>query len=322
MDVRRLKLKKIFGGGLKAFFKKVPRKRVILFSAGIILLGVFLGILYYFRTEIFVIIPGYYKNYEYNSFTSKKNDLIEENAELLLVNDGLNAENAELGATVEDFDQKIENNTKILDNLEKINGNVDDILEFDGKFLKMRLPYVVERYVELSDELDQVRKVLIAKSLEIVEARIGIDTFNRTRAEFDACLVGINWSDSDQNIANYIEDCNKKISIMDEQLLELEEKYDINLEGLNRYLTLLKEQWESSVLYYRAIAKKDYDGANSHDAVFVQKKREISELDPEIFNEFNVLVINILVEEFGDLSMEEQEKEKACDHWYDNNIGR
>lgn len=328
MDVRRLKIKKISFSKLKSFFKKskkikkVSLRKVLLIPFGIVLIGFVAAALYFYREELFVIIPGYYKNYEYNSFTSKKNDLIEENAGLFLKNDELNSQNSELGATVEDFTSKIENNTEILANLEEISKNVDEILEFDEKFMMMRLPYVVERNIELYEDLDKVRKQLVLKSMEIVGAKIEIDFFNKTRAEFDLCLVGIDWADSDQNISDYIDKCSAKFDLMEDQVSEMEEKYDVTLEDLNNYMEILGEQWDASVLYYSAIAKKDYNEANTHDAVFVEKKREISELDPEIFNEFNELVINVLVEEFGELSIEEQEKEKISDDWYDNNIGR
>lgn len=322
MDVRRLKLKKISGGKLKSLLKKISLRKVLLIPVGIVLIGAVSASLYFYREELFVMIPGYYKNYEYNSFTSKKNDLIEENAGLFLKNDELNSANAAFGSTVEDFTSKIENNTEILANLKEISKNVDEILEFDEKFMMMRLPYVVERNIELYEDLDKVRKQLVVKSIEIVEARIDIDFFNKTRAEFDLCLVGIDWADSDQNIADYIEKCNAKFELMEDQVSGMEDEYDVELEGLNDYMTLLGEQWDASVLYYRAIAKKDYDKANTHDEVFVEKKREISELDPDIFNEFNELVINVLVEEFGELRIEEQEKENISDDWYDNNIGR
>lgn len=312
------------GGRLKSFFKfkKISPGRKWFFLAGVALVGVVAISLYYFGEDFFAVIPGYYKNYEYNSFTSKKNDLIEDNAGFFLANDDLNSKNSELGSTVEDFTSKIENNTQIVDNLEKISKNVDEILECDKQLRLMRLPYIVEKSVELYEDLDKVRRQLVGKSLEIVEARIGIDSFNKTRVEFDSCLVSIDWADSDQNIGDYIDSCNTKIDIMKDQISELEKTYNVELVELNNYLSLLEGQWEASVLYYRAIAKGDYNEANSHDAVFVEKKRVISELDPYIFNEFNELVINELVLEFGELSLEEQEKENISDDWYDNNLSR
>lgn len=318
MASRRLKpLKKA-----KESLSKVNTKKIIIFiGLGIVVIGLVV-VAYIYRDDILMILPGYYQNSQYNSLTSKKNDLIEDNTEILLDNDELNEQSSTLGSTIKDYEQKISNNESVLENLDEVTKNINKVLEYDNDFLEMRLPYVIEKYVRLSKDVDEVRKEMFGVSSEIVESRIDIDTFNRKRAGFDKCLDDIDWNSSDAKISSSIKSCNKKLDEMETMVDEMEKKYDIKLEKMREYVSLLKTQWDASAKYYSALSKRDYTTANKYDDTFTSAKRKITDLGMDAFNEFNELVVDPLVEEFEKLSKEETEKEQEADDWYQNNVKR
>lgn len=306
----------------KKLSDKLSFKKLAPFIAGFVLLVIFGAVVFFYRDDLFMLVPGFYQNRDYNNLTSKKNDLVEENARLLAENDTINQESMQLGTSSEDYGKKIENDHKSLENLEKLQKNMDKILVYDKDFEDMRLPSVIATYVELSMELDEVRDRLIDSSVELIEARKAMDKFNKTRAEFDECLAGINWNYSDKNISEGIKSCNQKLPELQTQLDEMKEDFDVELNDLTNYLTLLREQWEASALYYEALSQADYNKANEHDAVFADRKRQISEMEIDVFAEFNAEVIDRIIGEFEDLSKQEDEKEKEANRWYDKNVGR
>jgi len=176
MDSKRLK-------------KKKPKwlLPVIVVIIGVIVATILL-LVWRYADDVFVLVPGYYENRGYNSLTADKNDLIDENAVLLAENDGYEQDILTLGSSVEDYEQMVNLNDSVLSNLDVVAANLETIIGFDNDFNAMRLPTVVATYVDLSLELDQVRKDMVVVSVDITTARRDMSEFNLTRAKFDACL--------------------------------------------------------------------------------------------------------------------------------------
>jgi hypothetical protein len=100
----------------------------------------------------------------------------------------------------------------------------------------------------------------------------------------------------------------------------MEEDYDTELPELNNYFTLLDQQWKASIAYYRALDEGNYNKANEHDDVFAEKKRALSEIDVEIFNEFDEKVTDVYALQINQLLDEEKVKEQEADEWFDDNL--
>lgn len=300
----------------------LPFKKALLLWTGVVLLILFGGLFFIFKDQVLLALPGFYENAEYNELTVKKNDLIDVNAELFNTNTELNGEINELGGTSEDFTKRIEKNKQILSNLETIEDNMNTIMKYDDSFKNMRLPHHVSRYVEISSELDKIRLNLIQIYEEYINARIDMNILNKKRTEFDECLTDINWNGKDSDIAKAIDKCRNYITEIQAQLQVMEDNYGVELTGLTNYFTLLSDQWEASSEYYKALAANDYKKATAHDETFSEKKREISEIDVEVFNEFDNKVIDDLKKEFEKLSEEEVSKEEEANDWYDEYIER
>lgn len=300
----------------------LPFKKALLLWTGVVLLILFGGLFFIFKDQVLLALPGFYENAEYNELTVKKNDLIDVNAQLFKENTELNEEINELGGTSEDFTKRIEKNKQILSNLETIDDNMNTIVKYDESFKNMRLPYHVSRYVEISSELDDIRLELIQIYEEYINARIDMNILNKKRTEFDECLTDINWNGKDSDIAKAIDKCRNYITEIQAQLQVMEDNYGVELTELTNYFTLLSDQWEASSAYYKALAANDYKKATAHDETFSEKKRELSEIDVEVFNEFDNKVIDGLKKEFEKLSEEEVSKEEEANDWYNEYIER
>lgn len=307
-------------GSKKRHFLGLPMKKALLLWTGIVLLVLFGVLFLVFRDPILLALPGFYENRDYNTLTVEKNDLIDENARLLKQNNKLDEELSDLGGSVEDFEIRIEKNKEILSNLETIETNMEAIVEYDDEFASMRLPYNVSRYVQLSKELDETRKELVVVYKDYINARIDMTILNRKRAEFDVCMNDINWSGDDKAIAEGIDGCRTMIEEMLSQVQVMEDNYKVELAGLTNYFTLLASQWEASSDYYKALDANDYQKANEYDSVFAEKKRAISEIDLDVFNEFDNKVTNDFMEKFKKLSQEEIKLEDKADKWYKENL--
>jgi hypothetical protein len=295
-------------------------KKALLIWAGIVLLLIFGGIIFYFRDAIFLLIPGVYENKNYNEITSEKNDLIDDNLELIEENDKIGEEIDELGGSLGDLSTRIEKNKQILQNLEEIEQNISKIIEYDQEINVMRLPGDLSRYVQESKELDKLRKELIEAQIDYVNSKIDMNIFNERRAAFDKCLSEVNWDGADDDIAEGISNC---VSIIDEiqgQIELMEDNYDTELPELTNYFTLRKAQWEARVEYYKALERDEYEEANEHDDEAVAKKREINEIDIEVFNEFYDKVVKELENKFQDLADDEMEKQDEVDDLYQKYI--
>jgi hypothetical protein len=306
----------------KRKFKFSVRTGILAVSA-VILVGLLGFLVYKFHDDMLVLVPGYYQNYQYNQITSKKNDLIDDNADLLEENTGLETSLDVLGLAVEDFETRTTTYAKMTENLQKVKNNLEKIVGYDDDLKNMRLPYVITEYIKLSKTLDELRLKEVGVSLTIAQSRSDLNDINKKRAEFDACLGAINWSDSDANISAAITVCNTKNAEMRTLVTAAETKYSVKLEQISKYFELLEAQWKASADYYTALGAKDYKTANAHDAVFADMKRQISEMDlTAVFNEYPEKVITPLLDNFSQLSLDETAKEAEVNDWYEKNVKR
>lgn len=273
--------------------------------------------------DVYAIIPGIYDSNEYNRLKEEKNDLIDENVELLAQVDELEKELEDVPLTEDGYAEVAEIHGEIIGVQTEIYENLVKIVEIGEELLSMSLPEVVEQYISLSLESDQIRVTLIELALSISEARRDQAELNGMRAAFDNCLADVNWADNDENISNQIKACSGKIVPLQEKGVDMAEMYDVELDRLTTYLTLLKEQWDANAAYYLAIHQGDYTKANEHDQVFVERKRQISELSvSEAFGEFYEEAIGVMVEDFGKMKENEVSKDEEVDAWYEQNISR
>ncbi|MDD3662037.1 MAG: hypothetical protein PHG63_03135 [Candidatus Dojkabacteria bacterium] len=276
-----------------------------------------------YLSDLQALMPGYYQNEEYTASLDLKNDLLEENAELLSQKDEMEAELEQILLSPQNYPHIIEKNNAIISILETARMNQAEIVTIDEELLDMRLPGVVNQYLWLSHELDVTRLDLVQTSIDIATARRDVTEFNKQRNDFDECLSGINWAGADTAIASAVSGCTAHIPVMRQSVVAMEDRYGIELEKLQGYLTLLQEQWEASTAYYVAISESNYMEANQHDEVFVARKREISELDLiDVFNEFYEEALNPMIDRFGELSEDETVKKQRADGWYEQNVRR
>jgi len=295
--------------------------------AGLIFLFVLvIGGLWWFSPyvdELYSLLPGYYENKTYNELTQQKNDLIEENARFLSKNDDLETELATVEADLDGYARMAEIDSEIISSLDDIRTNMGAIIDLDMQFLEMRLPEVVSHYVKLSYDVDEVRKDLIETSLDISSGRRDLAEFNTSRVKFDNCLADVDWAGQDKAISDAVAVCVEGITSMQEKVVVMEDRYEVSLDGLSKYLTLLSEEWTANYQYYGAISEGDYTKANEYDAIFVEKKRAISEIDVNtVFDEFYEEALVPLREKFIGLSEDEREKDRLANEWYENNVQR
>jgi hypothetical protein len=311
------KRKKLFKG-LKL---NLQTKKALLIWLGVLVLLIFGALIFFFRDEVFMALPGFYDNRARQNLTEKKNELISENSDLLEDNNKINSEISELSNNLEDTKKKFEKNKQILKNLETLRGNCEKVLEYDDEILAMRLPYNLSKYSQMSKAANEIRLELIETYIDFINARIEMNLLNIKRSQFDKCLSEVPWeSDDDARIADSIEACLKKITEIKQHIGTMEEDYDTELPELNNYFTLLDQQWKASIAYYRALDEGNYNKANEHDDVFAEKKRALSEIDVEIFNEFDEKVTDVYALQINQLLDEEKLKEQEADEWFDDNL--
>lgn len=201
--------------------------------------------------------------------------------------------------------------------------NLLTIVDIDNEMLDSSLPEVVNQYVRLSLDSDEIRADLIELALKISNARRDLAEISGMRAEFDNCLAAVDWTKADKEVSDAVTACSSKIPAMLAATKKMEKDYEAELDQLTTYLTLLKEQWDANAAYYLAISQQDYNGANEHDVIFVDRKRQISELNVgAAFGEFYEEVITELLKDFEELKETELEKEALVDEWYNRNINR
>lgn len=273
--------------------------------------------------DIYALFPGFYQSSEYDSLSIKKNDIIAQNTELLAEIELLEVELEDVEATMDGYKVMIDLNSEIIILQESVWENMNEILLIDEELLAMRLPDTVAQYVRLSYEQDLARKDLATLSIEISNARRDLAEFKEMRSEFDNCLADVDWAGADKVISDSVLACVSTLPKVLEKTSQMEDRYEVDLERLTEYFTLLKEEWEANAAYYLAISQGDYEKANEHDQVFVEKKREISELNVvEISNEFYEEGLGPMIEQFVELSEEEEGLRAKAEQWYTSNIDR
>lgn len=303
-------------------FRSTPRT-VILVMLGFSLLSLLGFALYYYRSDFLVLVPGYYQNAIYDRLTTRKNDLIDENSELLKEKDDLETSLAEFGQTVEDYDNKIDTYELINTKLSKVNDNFKDILGYDTEILELRLPIHVREYVDVSTEVDNTRWDVVKLSIRITDARILLAQFNRKLVEYDSCLDDAMGLRTDEEVANALSKCNLQIQGITDSVDKMESDYGVELDVLKKYVTLLGEEWTAAEKYREALAQKDHATANTHSDTMSEKKRERTELGEAIaMNQFSELVIQPMVDELVDKIGIAEEKESEADEIYDEYLKR
>lgn len=296
---------------------------------GLVILAVFLlvFIIWWFSPyvdDIYALIPGYYQNEEYNQLTDEKNVLIEDNAVLLVEAEEHETSLGSVSTSADGYDQMIEINSDIVSTNQTIRENLVEILAIDEELSAMHLPDVVRQYVRFSFELDEVRMDMVELSIQIGSARRDLAEFNKKRVEFDTCLADVDWTAADATIAVSVEACAEKIDDLQERVLLMEGQYNADLDEMKNYLKLLSEQWYANAGYYQAISEGKYtEASNKYDSVFVERRRQISELDVvSVLNEFYEEGIGPMLEDLIELGELETEKEKLANDWYDRNLSR
>lgn len=294
---------------------------LVLGIAGLIIILLWWLTPYY--DDIYTILPGFYQNAEYEELSVRKNELMDQNIKTLDEINELGAELAAIEVSSEGYGRMVELNSEIIALQEFAWETINEIIEIDDEFLKMRLPENVAQYVRFGHEYDLTRKDQIALSLELSNARRDAAELSVMRGTFDSCLAGIDWAGADKTIANGVSVCSDLIPPMEEKVASMEDRYGVELEGLSLYLPLLKDQWDANAAYYDAISQGDYTKANEHDKVFVESKRQISEIAvEEAFNEFYVKVVGPMSEEFVLLGEKEAQDAERMNIWYEKNIMR
>jgi hypothetical protein len=288
--------------------------------------GLFIIILWWltpYYDDIYHVLPGFYQNAEYEELSVRKNELMDQSKDTLDEINELGTELAAVEVSSEGYGRMVELNSEIISLQEFAWETINEILEIDDELLGMRLPENVAQYVRLGHEYDLTRKDQIALSLEISNARRDAAELSVMRTTFDSCLAGIDWAGADKTIADGVSACAALISPMEQKVASMEDRYEVELEGLSAYLPLLREQWEANAAYYEAISQGDYTTANEHDKVFVERKRQISEIAvEEAFDEFYVEAIGPMSEEFVILVEEEAQDAERMNIWYEQNIIR
>lgn len=303
--------------------RKIAVKSIVFIIVGLLLIGVISFLLYNFRNDLFLLVPGYYQSKEYNDYLLLKSDLVESNSLLLSQNDELETQAAGQENTVAGFDAKIAFYEQIVSNFQTVQENLVSIVAYDEQFLGMRLPFVVQEYVRLLSELDNLRSQMVDVSLDVASARLDLARFGRDNAEFEACINGIDWELSATDISAAITTCVGHVQDMKAQTLVMQETYGVTLDQTIAYLDALSAQWTASSAYYAALAEHNNQEAAAQDAIYADMKRQIEGMDVvAVFNEFYVEKIGPLVDEFVELSAQEPEKESAADEWYRANMER
>lgn len=288
--------------------------------ATLLLLGV-AGLVYLFNLDPLVLIPRYYQNNEYNEITLEKNELIDKNSDLISQNDEIGSDVVSYNRDVEGYEKRLNGYENLIQNTEQIIKNLQDINELDETLITMRLPFEAKRYAELTYEHDQVRLDMMEKSLKITQSKYDMTQFNYLSAQFDSCIEKAKKNSNDSEVSKQIKNCLTHLNSMSELLTEMESEYDIELEHMNQYVTLMQGKWQASADYHAAIAEDDYETAVKHDDTFIAKNREIEELDPiEYLTEFEREVTEVLVEDFEELREIEREKEQKVIAWQDENL--
>jgi len=274
---------------------------------------------YRYWDSIMLAIPGVVSHDEYNELTDQKNEYINQNAGLLSENAGLEVELADLSDN--EYSQRADIYNEIIINLQEVIENIGAMIAYGEQFVDMQLPVYVTRYVELSQELDELRLQASQKSLLISQARKDQNDLNWKRDSFDLCLNEVGWNGDDSTINSEILVCIDKIDIAIEYVGSLEANYEVSLEDLHTYFATLKEQWTASADYYSALSESNYTKANEYDEVFAEKRREIEESDlEEILVNFSTLVVLPASDEFAEISEQVASKQNEVDIWYEENI--
>ncbi len=301
--------------------RRFTTKRLVLSFFLLLLLGGLTFLIIYYRSDLLVLVPGFYESKEYTDLAAAKNDLVNDNSLLLDQNDELETEAASQPLDAEGYEQKIALYDEIIANLTVIQQNLTKIQEDDDIFLLMRLPYSAARYVNLLHELDDIRANEISVSLQIVTARKYMALFNKGIIDFDACTAGIDFEQSPTGVSSSIMSCVGQVDDLKTLVADIEIQYGVTLDKTTNYLNLLDDQWTANSRYYDAIASHDNSAASEQDAIFADKLRQVNELDRvDVFNEFYEEKIGPLVDEFVALSNQESEKQSEANDWYDKNV--
>lgn len=304
---------------IKYKLSTIKKSTVIwLIVGGVVIVAI--GVLMYFYWgEITLAIPGLVDHDDYNEITIDKNDLISSNSELISQNDSYEVQLSEL--ETDKYSQKSEIYTSITENLSLIITNIGKMISLNEQMSGMSLPSYIQRYVELSDELDKLRLQAIQKSLFVAEARADLNDLNKDRSAFDSCLNAVDWDGTDSEINTEILACIDLLDVVDTSVETLEGDYDVDLTDLKNYFTLLEEQWTASANYYLYLSKKNYTEANEYDSVFADKRSEVEELDlDETLGEFTTAVILPALDEFTEINDNVEIKQEEVDSWYEENI--
>jgi len=177
--------------------------------------------------------------------------------------------------------------------------------------------------VELSQDLDEIQIEINTLSAQVSAARRDQNELRLLRSDFDNCLLAVNWNESEKTVSEAITACVQKIPPLQETVGRMELSYGADLDQMSMYFLLLKEEWEAEASYYQLISERNYTQATEFDTIFVDRKRQISELNiVDVFNEFTVETLGPMQEDLIALREKAQVKETAAIRWYENNIAR
>lgn len=272
---------------------------------------------------VYALIPGYYQIERYNEVTEEKNTINEENIDLYTELLELETQYNDVPATEEGYTQMVQIDNDIITTLEDIEVQLTRSRELNDELKSMRLPEVVSQYVQLSIDLDDIQYEVNEQSLQVSAARRDLNELRLLRSTFDNCLLEINWTSSEKTISDAITACNATIPALQEKVGSMEIEYGAHLDQMSGYLVLLKEEWEAEAAYYFSLSERNYTQANQYDTVFVERKRQISELDIiAVFNEFTLETLGPMQENLISLKEKAAAKEKTATQWFENNIQR
>ncbi len=273
--------------------------------------------------SLYSLVPGYYQIDTYNTVTEEKNKLNEASATYYDQITDLEARYSEIPASEAGYAQMMDVDSELIVVLEDLGALLDRQIELDEELMKLRLPSMVQQYAELASDLNNMQKKVNVLSISVSKARRDLNELRLLRNVFDNCLMGINWNSPEAAVADAVSICTGKITPIQEKVGQMEIEYDTELDELSTYLQLLKEQWDAEVEYYRLISERNYNEAKKYDDIFVDRKRQISELDVvSAFSEFTTETLYPMQEELQTLKVQADQKEKTAVHWYQNNIER
>lgn len=273
--------------------------------------------------SVYALVPGYYHIDTYNTITLEKNAINDENSQLFDRLQVLEDRYNEISATEEGYREMIQVDGDMITVLQDIEGQLERSIELDEKLLTLRLPSVVQQYVLLAGDLDEIQIEVNMLSQDVSGARRDLNELRLRRSEFDNCLIAIDWNSTEKGISEAISQCTTIVPLMQEVVGRMEIEYGADLEDLGGYLILLKEEWDAESSYYLSISEKNYTKAKEYDDIFADRKRQISETDVVlVFNEFSVETLIPLQQNLIDLRARSELKEKTATQWYTNSIAR